>query len=138
MIFVLVTDKYHLRVHPAFGQQLAVGTGFHQVPLVENKYLIRPEYCIQPMGNGDDRSTAHQLMHGRFDQVLLAGIEAGGRFVKQQDGRLLQESARQCQTLSLPATETRPRLPDNRPVSRGQQMDKFIQVGRTLALSSCL
>src|SRR6185503_11257946 len=57
------------------------------------------------------------------------GVKAGGGFIEDEDRCIFQESARQCETLSLSTAETRTTFADNGLVFFRKGFDEFMQVG---------
>ena len=68
----------------------------------------------------------HQVRERVLHEQLGLGVERRGRFVEDQDRRVLQERARDREPLPLPAGQALPALADRRVVAVGQ-----------LAMNSC-
>ena len=61
----------------------------------------------EAVGDDDRRAVLHQPVEGVLDQALAFGVERGGRFVEQQQGRVAQQRAGDRDALALPAREAR-------------------------------
>ena len=59
----------------------------------------------KPMRDDERRAVVHQLLQRILDEALGLGVERGGRFVEDQDRRILQQRARDRDALPLSARE---------------------------------
>ena len=73
-------------------------------------------------------AVAHQVRERVLHEQLGFGVERRGRFVQNQDGRVLQQGARDRQTLTLAAREPLPALADARLVLLRQRLDELVRV----------
>ena len=71
------------------------------------------------MCNHDGGASAHRLRECGLDDCLVLGIDVRGRFIQDQDRRVLQEGAGDRQSLPLSAREAQATFADNRAVARG-------------------
>jgi len=69
-----------------------------------------------------------QAPERRLDQALGAGVERRGRFVEDQDGRVLQHHARDRDPLLLAARDLQPALADQRVVAVRQKADEVVDL----------
>ena len=53
----------------------------------------------QPVGNRDDRLAARELGDGLLDEVLVFGVDARGRLIEDDNGRVLEDGPRDGRTL---------------------------------------
>ena len=65
------------------------------------------------MRDGDHRASAHQAAQGFADRFLGLAVERGGRFVEQQERRVLEEGARDGDALALAAGKLDAALADD-------------------------
>ena len=64
------------------------------------------------VGDDDERFSRHKPADGRLYGRLVLGIGEGGRFVENDDGRILQHRPGYGDALALAAREPRPRAAD--------------------------
>ena len=79
--------------------------GLHDAPLHEHHDAIGALDGRQAMGDHDGGAPAHQRLERSLHRALALGVERRGRLVEQQDGRVLEDGARDGQALALPAGE---------------------------------
>ena len=53
----------------------------------------------QAVGNRDDRLAARKLRNGLLDEVLVFGVDARGRLIEDDNGRVLENRPRDGRTL---------------------------------------
>ena len=53
----------------------------------------------QAVGNRDDRLAARKLRNGLLDEVLVFGVDARGRLIEDDNGRVLEDGPRDGRTL---------------------------------------
>ena len=94
----------------------------------EHNDPVCSENRVQAVSDGDDGPSLHEAAGGFFEQGFGLRVQAGGGFVKDQDGRILEESAGEGKSLCLPAAETRAAFADDRFVFLRQCFDEFMQV----------
>ena len=70
----------------------------------------------------------HELAQRLLDHELALGVEVGGGLVEDQDGRILEERARDGEALALAAAEPHAALAHQRPVALGQAGDELLRV----------
>ena len=89
--------------HPCVGrisrEKFFMGTQFRKLSVFENRDPVGKAYVGKPMGDQDGGSVGRESLEARKDLGLRFGIERGGRFIENQQGRGPHESA--CQRLSL-------------------------------------
>ena len=85
----------------------------------------------EAVGDGEGRPARHQRRQGGLDQPLGLGVQGGGRFVQDQDARVLQDGAGDGDALLLAAGELVAALADDGVVAVGQRGDVVVD-GRRL------
>ena len=91
----------HQRVVRALLDDLAVG---------HHKDAVGVAHGGEPAGDDDRGPVLHQGLQPRLDLHLGEGIDAGGRLVQDEDGRVLEQDARQRYQLPLAHREVRAAL----------------------------
>lgn len=64
------------------------------------------------MGDGDRRPASGDSIEGRLDDLLASDIDGTCSFVEDQESGTLDNTSRDRQSLSLPATECDPSITD--------------------------
>ncbi len=64
-----------------------------------NKDLVGLLDGGQAVGNRDDRLAARKLGDGLLDEVLVFGVDARGRLIEDDNGRVLEDGPRDGRTL---------------------------------------
>ena len=78
------------------------------------------------MSDGDDGSSLHQAASGLFEQGFRFGVQAGSRFIENQDWRVFEKCTCQRETLDLPATQPRATLTDDGLIFLRQRFDEVV------------
>ena len=73
--------------------------------LLEYVYLVSINDLPDVMRNDDDSSSCLDGIDARLDLLCRHGIKTGGRFVQEDDGRVLDEHACYGNTLLLSAAQ---------------------------------
>ena len=103
---------------------------FDDATSIEDDDVVGFEDGVETMRDGDDGTTLHESARGFFEQGFGFRVEAGGRFVEDEDGRVLEEGAGEGKTLCLSAAETRSAFADDGFVFVGKRFDEIVQVRR--------
>src|SRR5204863_9320903 len=76
------------------------------------------------------RAPLHQALERIEDPGLGAAVDAARGLVEEEDGRVLQERAREREPLALAARELDPAVADLRVQAQGQRLDEGQRVRR--------
>ena len=100
----LQTIERRIATAPAY--QLVVRTIFDQAPMIERQDAVGKANRRQAVGNDEHRAPLSDLRHVLLDDPLAFIVERAGGFIEDQDARLAQQRARNCDALALPAGES--------------------------------
>ena len=98
-------------VKTALRQQLAVATLLDDAPLVHDNQSVHGSDGGEPMRDGNDSLNFHQIVELLLDSCLDLRVERAGRLVEDENGRILQEDARNGDPLALTAGKFHARSP---------------------------
>ena len=104
-ILGLLADRGEAPVQTVCGDELIVRAAFGDTPVLDHKYLAGIADSRKAVGNGDYSLAARQLRYGLLNEVLVFWVNAGGRFVKDDNGSVFQYGAGDGDTLLLTAGE---------------------------------
>jgi len=79
----------------------------------------------------------HQSIHGLLNQRLGLGVQAGGGFIENQDGRIGQECAGESDALTLAARQLDAPLPHQGVITARQRAMNSCALARLAARSIC-
>ena len=99
---------------------------FNNATLIEDDDVIGFEDGVETVGNGNDSFSLHELARGFFEQGFGFRVEAGGGFVEDEDGRVLEEGARERETLRLSAGETGAAFADDSFIFLRERFDELV------------
>src|SRR5919108_1449083 len=90
----------------------------------------------------DENGAAQQkTLEGLQDGCLCPDIHSTGWFIKNQDGRIFQESARKGNALTLASREPHTSLSNRRLITLGEVRDELVRIGgsggRVNLLNAC-
>lgn len=105
-----------------------MGALFNDTTLFDDDDLIRLEDGVEAVGDGEDGPSLHEAAGGFFEQGFGLRVEAGGGFVEDEEGGILEESTGEGKTLRLSAAETGSAFADDGLVFVGEGFDKVVQV----------
>lgn len=118
----LVDAQFELVAH-----QVEVGTTLtgefvmrallNDAAVVQHDDLIGIAHGAQPMCDHQDRSAMAEFSEVLHDHPLVAGIERAGRFVEEQEIRILVDRSRNEHALGLPTAERDARRTEPRVVA---------------------
>ncbi len=77
------------------------------------------------MGDGNHGASAHQPRQRLADRLFGFTVQRGGRFIQQQDRRVLQEGARDGDALPLPAGDLDSAIADHGRHALGEILDEI-------------
>ncbi len=95
----------HPRIGAARGEQLAVAALIDDAALIQHHQPVHARDGREPVRDGNDGASAHQPVELLLDRRLDLGIERRGRFVQDQDRRILEDHPSNRDALALPAGE---------------------------------
>ena len=81
------------------------------------------------MGDDDRGAVLHQAVERLLNDGLTLRIHVRGRLIEDQDRRIFQDGAGNCETLPLPAGQLLPSLADDGVVAGGETEDEVVGVG---------
>ena len=90
---------------------------------------MRVLHRTQAVGDYDDGAVFHQIVYGFLHHFFGLVIQRAGGFVQNDHGGIFYKSARNGQTLFLPAGEKNPAFPNFRIQLFGQAAHKLVQAG---------
>ncbi len=82
------------------------------------------------MGDQDAGAALHELVERALDRGLGLVVDGRRRLVQDQDGRILQDGARQREPLALAARQLHAALAHRRAVALRQAADELVRLGR--------
>ena len=80
-------------VQRAGGQQLLLLPLSNDSAIFHHNDVVRAGHRAQPVGNDDQRLTLRQTGDGLLDDRFILRVDAGGSFIENDDGRILQHGA---------------------------------------------
>ena len=95
-------------------EQLRVRAAFDDPALVEHDDLVGIDDGREAVGDDDRRAAARDAVERLLDRRLGAAVERAGRFVEDQDRRVLEQGAGDRDALLLAARKLEPALADQR------------------------
>ncbi len=97
---------------------------------IQHQAAVGADHAGQPVGQDERRAARHQPVQGLLYEGFVLGIHRRERLVQDQDGRVAQQRAGDCHTLSLPAGKLQAAFADARVVAVGQRHDEVVDIGR--------
>lgn len=89
-----------------------MGPRFNDPAVLKHDYSIRVAHGVEVVRDDDGRAAFHQAFEGSHHPPRRGGVEAGGWFVEDQDGRVPDRGPRHGDALALAAGEEPPFLSD--------------------------
>src|SRR5690606_1655362 len=83
--------------------QLRMASSFDDSAVLYYNDFVGVLYGAQPVRNNDGGPAHHQFCQRILDESLGFRIQRGGRFIQNKDGRILEHSPGNTQTLTLPS-----------------------------------
>lgn len=100
---------------PSLRDQLFMSAALHHSALgTQHDDLVGLLNGVEFVCNDNQRRLLSQTLHGCHHVRFILGVECTGGFVRQHDGRILQECACNGHTLSFAAGESMPSLSHRR------------------------
>src|ERR1700722_517268 len=100
-----------LSVQSFLSDELVVGPSLDDRAAVEDQDLIGVAYRGKPMGDRDGGPPMGEAVEGFEDDSLGPRVDAGGRLVEDEDGRVAQEGSGHTDALTLASGDLRTSLP---------------------------
>jgi len=110
--------------------QAVMCTALDDLAGLEYEHLVGVPDRAQPMSDDETGPIAQQALQRALDQSLGARVDAGGRFVQDQDARIGQRSAGDRQQLPLSLTQPGAALAQFRLISLRQTLDEGMGIGQ--------
>jgi hypothetical protein len=98
----------------------------NDAPFLQHDNSIEAAQSRQAVGDGNDRSSAHQALKRIADHLLRLDIEGRGSFIQQQNRRVLEKGAPDRNSLPLTPGELDATITDYRVETLGQLFDEVI------------
>jgi hypothetical protein len=99
-------------VRAAEREQFRVTAGFDDAPALDNDDEVCAADGRETVRDDNGGAPAGQIREGFLDEPFGFGVERGGRFVEDEDGRIREDGARDGEPLSLTAGEKNAALAD--------------------------
>src|SRR5437660_8211387 len=110
------------------GQQMVVTAALDDPAFGQHHDEVRMPHRCEAMRDHEDGAMGHQPVDGLLHEALRFGVERARRFVENQDRRIAQQRARDCDALALPAAESRAALAQHRVIAFRQTHDEFVRI----------
>ena len=106
-----------------------MAAGFNDVTAFQHHDAIGGADGVEPMGDDERAAADQEPRQGGLDLRLGLRVQVRRGLVEDHQRRVYQESARQGDTLRLPAAEPRTPLADDGLIALGQRADEVISPG---------
>ena len=116
----------HLAEQAAFRLEFGGGACFGDVTVVQHNDLVGVCDSAHAVCDDDDGLALHQLRNAALDLGFVFHVEACGRFVKQDDGRVFQQGACNRDSLAFAARERVAVFADNGVVTLRHFLHEFV------------
>ncbi len=110
-------------------QQVVVAAPLHHLAVLQHQYGVGVADCAQPVGDGKDGPSLHELVHALFDEGLGTGVDGGGGFVQDEHRRVGHGSPGDCQQLPLALGQVGAVGGDHGVIALRQAADEGVGVG---------
>ena len=117
------------RVSAALGQQLLMAAGFYHRSVLNHENAIGVHDRGEPMSNGDGCASLAQFSDCFLHQVFGFGIQRRSRLIEQDDRRILDQCARDRDTLALAARKLHPVLANGCVIASRKSNNEFMRLG---------
>ena len=101
----LLADTHKVSIQAALGHQFLMGAPLNDVPAAEDQNLISVPHRVQAVGDHDERLSAGQGGDGCLQLRLILRVHAGGGFVQNHNGSVLQHGPGNGDALLFPTRE---------------------------------
>ena len=117
------------RIFATVPNQLLVRAALNDAPVIEHENLIGTHNRRKPMRDDHRRSVRHQMFQRFLNQTLGRGVYTCGRFIENQNRRILQQSARDREPLLFPDTQLHTALAHYTLQFVWESFDKLARIG---------
>ncbi len=101
---------------------------FDDAAVLDDEDDVGVEDRREPVRDHEARAAFHQRHERGLDRRFVGRVERAGRFVEDEDARVLEQHARDREPLALAAGELVAALADDRVVAVGQRRDEVVDV----------
>ena len=115
-------------------EEFFVGTPLDDLPVVEYADKVGVFDGGEAVGDDDGGAVAHEVVERFLDEFFGLGVEGGGGFVENHDGRILEDGTCDAEALALPAAEFAAAVADDGLVAVFGLEDEVVGVGDTRSL----
>lgn len=116
-------------VHAVLGEQFAVRAAFGNLSAGEHDDLLRAADGGEAVGDDDNGFVLHQRVDGLLHGDFAFGVERGGGFVQDDDGRVFQQGAGDADALFFAAGEFAADVAHAGLVAFGHRHDEVVAAG---------
>ena len=116
-------------VHAVLGEQFAVRAAFGNLSAGEHDDLLRAADGGKAVGDDDNGFVLHQRVDGLLHGDFAFGVERGGGFVQDDDGRVFQQGAGDADALFFAAGEFAADVAHAGLVAFGHRHDEVVAAG---------
>ena len=102
---------------------------FDDVAVVEYDDLVGVANGREAVGDDDAGASLHEFGEGLLDGLLAFGVEGGGGFVENEDGRVFEHGSCYAEALALSSAEGDAAVADGGLVAEGEGVDEGVGVG---------
>src|SRR5690606_9687483 len=117
------------RVIAVLSQQLGMAATLDDLPLIHYQNQIRLLDGSQTVGDDESGTSLHDLIQRSLDMPFGFGIQCRGGLVENQQGRILEQCARNGQALALPTGKQYAVLTDEGVVALRHLLDELGGIG---------
>ena len=114
---------------PPRGQQLRMRPGLDDLAGFHDDDPVGLLHGREAVGDDEGGAMAHRRLERGLDHALAFGVEGAGRFVEEEQRRVLQHRPGDRDPLALPAREADAALAEEGLVALGQGGDEVVRVG---------
>ena len=109
------------------GHEFLVGADLGDAAALEDDDAVGAAHGGHAVGDDEDGAALHEVGERCLHEGFALGVERGGGFVEDQDGRVLQDGARDGEALAFAAGEARTFLADDGVVALGHAEDEVVR-----------
>src|ERR1035438_9839880 len=116
-------------INSALGDEFFVGADFADLPIFEHHNLVRASNRGKPVRDDDDGAVLHQVGQRLLYQHFALRVQVAGGFVQDQDGRVLQQGARDGEALALAAGKLDAAVANHSLIAFREALDEIVGEG---------
>ena len=129
-VLAAVLQVHHVGVKPVLRIELVGTPLLGHSAVSQHDDLVRARDGTHPVRDDQDRLAADQAGQRRLDERLVLDVQTGRRLVEQDDGRILEEGARNGNALALAARKGAAVFADVGVSLVRELFGKFVAVGK--------